>query len=87
MWFESRLSEAPLEGRKIRGFHAGLDNNEQSESSYRLPIGDALADILANIDDRFPSTTSGVQSKKVSKLLPILALTAVNSSNLRGRRW
>ena len=69
MQSESRLPEVPLEGRKILGFHVGLDNDEQLASSYRLPIGDAAADILANIDDLISLTTFGMQSKKVSKLL------------------
>ena len=66
---ESRLPEAPLEGCKIHGFCEGLDDDEQPESSYRLPIGDASADILADIDDHISSTTTGMRSKKVSKLL------------------
>ena len=69
MQSESRLPEVPSEGRKILGFHVGLDNDEQLASSYRLPIGDAAADILANIDDLISLTTFGMQSKKVSKLL------------------
>ena len=37
--------------------------------SYRLPIGDASADILTDLDDCISPRTSGMQSKKVSKVL------------------
>ena len=66
----SCLPEAPSKGRKICGFHAGLDDEEQPASLYRLLIGDASVDILADTDDSISSTTSGIQSKKVSILLP-----------------
>ena len=46
-----RLLEAPSEERKIHGFCAGLDAEEQPVSSYSLPIGDPSADIMANIYD------------------------------------
>ena len=39
-------------------------------SSYRLLIGDVSVDILADTDEHISSTTTGVRSKKVSKLLP-----------------
>ena len=44
--------------------------DEHLESSYRLPIWDASADILADINDRISSTTTGIWLKKVSNLLP-----------------
>ena len=68
MRLASSLPEAPSEGRKIYGFRVGLDGDEQPVSSYRLPIGDVSADILANIDDHIFLTTFGMRSK-VSKLL------------------
>ena len=51
-------------------FVGGLDDNEQQASSYLLPMGDTSADILAVIDDPISSTTTGMQLKKVYKLLP-----------------
>ena len=69
MHMESDLPPAPLEGCKIQGFCAGLDVEEQPSSSYRLPIGDASVDILANIGDCISSSTSGMCSKKIL-LLP-----------------
>ena len=66
---ESHLPEAPSEGRKIRGGFAGLNADEQPSLLYRLPIGDASADIFTDIGDRISSTTSGMRLKKVSKLL------------------
>ena len=70
MQSESCLPEALSEGCKIRSFRAGLDDDEQLVSSYWLLIGDAPADIFADIDDCISSTTTGMHSKKVSKLLP-----------------
>ena len=35
-----------------------------------MPVGDASAGVLADIDDGISSTTTGMRSKKVSKLLP-----------------
>ena len=67
---ESDLPTTLLEGRKIRGFRAGLDPDKRPSSSYRLPIGEPSADILVDIDDRISSSTAGMCSKKVSKLLP-----------------
>ena len=69
MWFESHLPEAPSEGCKIRGFLAGPDDDEQP-AYYRLPIADASADSFADVDDCISWTTTGMWSKKVSKLLP-----------------
>ena len=66
----NRLLEALSEGRKIHGFHAGFDDNEQPASSYWLPIRNASADILADIDDRISATITDMRSKKVSMLLP-----------------
>ena len=54
------LPEAPSESRKIRNLVA---------ASYKLPFGGASADILTDIDDRVSSTSSGMYSCKVSKLL------------------
>ena len=57
MHSESHLPEALSEGHKNRGFRASLDVEEQASSSYRFPVGDASADILADIDDRISSNT------------------------------
>ena len=62
----SELLEAPSENRKIRGFRAALDGNDQPASSYCLPVGGASVDI----DDCISSPSSGMPSRKVSKLLP-----------------
>ena len=65
-----RLPEALSEGCKIRGFMAALeDDNLPAASSYKMPIGGASADILADIDSRISSSSSGMHSRKVSKLL------------------
>ena len=51
--FLGGLPEAPLEGRKIRGFMAALEDNDLSAaSSYKMPIGGASLDILADTDSR-----------------------------------
>ena len=62
------LPEAPSEGRKIRGFIAALEDNDQPAASYRLPVVGEFADILANIDN-WVSTSSRMRSHQVSKLL------------------
>ena len=67
--FLTRLPEASSESPKIRGFMAALEDNDQPAASYKLAIGGASADILANIDDRVSFTLSGMRSRKVSKLL------------------
>ena len=63
------LPEALSEGRKIRGFMAALEDIDQSAASYKLPIGGTSADILADIDVRVSSTSSGMCSRKLSELL------------------
>ena len=59
------------EGHKIRGFMAALEDDDlPAASSYKMPIGGASTDILANdIDSRVSSSLSGMLSHKVSKLL------------------
>ena len=64
------LPEDPSEGRKIHGFMAVLEDDDQPAASYKLPIGGTSADILADIDNRVSSTSSGMCSREVSKLLP-----------------
>ena len=44
------------------------DNNLPAASSYKLPIGRASADILADIDSSLSSSSSGICSCKSSKL-------------------
>ena len=39
-------------------------------NSLLRPIGSTSSDILADLDDPISSTTNGMRSKKVSKLLP-----------------
>ena len=48
----NKLQEAPLESRKICGFHTAVEDNSQLASSYKMPIGGASVDILADIKDR-----------------------------------
>ena len=50
------LPEALSEGRKIRGFRAGFDDNEQPASSYWLPNGDVSTDICGVVVARLPHT-------------------------------
>ena len=69
LWSLNELPEASLESRKIRGFRVALEDNDQPASSYCLPVGGASGDILADIDDCISSPSSGMRSKKVSKLL------------------
>ena len=66
----NELLEAPSESHKTRGFCAALEDDDQSASSYRLPVGGASADILADIDDQISSPFSSMRLKKVLKLLP-----------------
>ena len=63
------LLEAWSEGCKIQGFMAALEDNDQPTASYKMLIGGASADILADIDTRVSSTSSRMCSSKVSKLL------------------
>ena len=56
------LPEAPSENHKIHGFCAALEDDDQWAASCKLPIGDASAGILADIDDRVLSTSSGMRS-------------------------
>ena len=55
------LLEALSESRKINGFHAALEDDDQLSASYKLPIGDASVDI----DDWVSSMSSGMRSRKV----------------------
>ena len=57
------------EPRKVHGFCAALEDDDQPAFSYLLPVGRASGDILAEIDDRVLSPSLGMRSKKVSKLL------------------
>ena len=57
----NELPEALSESCKIRGFCVALEDNDQS-ASYRLPVGGALGDILADTDDRISSPSSGMSS-------------------------
>ena len=61
--------EAPSEGRKIHGFMVVLEDDDQPAASYKLSIGGASADILADIDNRVSSVSSGMHFCKVSKFL------------------
>ena len=54
----------------MHGFHAGQDLEDQPSYSYSLPMGDASADVLADIDDRISLSSCGTWSKMMSKLLP-----------------
>ena len=77
---ESDLPPAPLEGWRIWSFRAGLDADEQPSSSYRLPIGDVSADILADVDYHVSSITTGMHFKKVSKVTPLSLVFVVGST-------
>ena len=70
MWSVNDLLEAPSENHKILGFRAMLDDDDQLALSYCLPVCGESADILADINDHILSTSTGMRSKKVSKLLP-----------------
>ena len=69
LWSLDELPEAPLESRKIHGFRAALEDDDQSASSYCLPVGGASGDILSDIDDHIVFPSSGMRFKKVLKLL------------------
>ena len=64
----NELLEAPSESRKIRGFRAALEDDDQPTSSYRLLVGGASADTLADIDEMISSSSLGM-CLKVSKRL------------------
>ena len=68
MWSLNELPEAS-ENHKISGFRSVLEDNDQPTSSYHLLVDGASTDILADIDDRVSSSSSGMHLKKVSKLL------------------
>ena len=59
-----------MESKKVRGFCAAQDSDEQSSLSYRFLLGDTSSDILKDINDRISSPLSGIWSKRVSKFLP-----------------
>ena len=82
----NELLEAP-ENRKIHCFQAALDDEDQPVSSHRLPVGGALADILADIDDCVSSPFTGMHLKKVLKLLLCPSLHNQRFNVLRERRW
>ena len=63
------LLEDLSDSRKIRGFHLALEDDTQPSASYKLPIGDASANIVGDIDYRVSSMSSVISSRKVSKLL------------------
>ena len=60
----NELPEAPSESRKIRGFRAALEDDDQPTPLYQLSVGGMSTDI----DDRI-SSPSGMHPIKVSKLL------------------
>ena len=65
----NELPEALPESHKIRSFHAAVELDDQPAFSYKMPIGGASVDILVDIDNRVSSMSSGMCSRKVSKLL------------------
>ena len=58
------LPEAPLENRKILGFHEALEDDNHPSASYRLAIGNASVYILTDIDDRVLTTSSAMRFRK-----------------------
>ena len=80
----NELPEAPSESRKIRGFRAALEDDDQPASSYRLPVGGASADILSDIDDRILSPSLGMRSK-VSKPLQYPGVCSCHFSRFEGK--
>ena len=81
----NELPEAPSESCKIRGFRAVLEDDDLLTSLYRLPVGGASADILADIDDRISSLSLGMHSK-VSKLLPYLGVCSCRFYRFEGEK-
>ena len=80
------LMETSSENHKIRGFWAALEDDEQPASSYRLPVGDASSDILADIDDRVLSPSSACTRKRCQSCCSIQESVAAASTGLRGRK-
>ena len=78
--------EAPSESRKIRGFRAAMEDDNQPASSYRLPAGGVSGDILLDIDDHISSPSSGMRSKKVSKLLPYPGVCSCQFYHFEGEK-
>ena len=62
------LPASLTEAKEMRGFCVARDPDDQPSSFYRLPMGDTPYNILRDINDC--SSPSGMQLKKVSKLLP-----------------
>ena len=56
----------PQKAGKMCGFHTGQDPEDQPTSSYCLSMSDASMDILADIDNRISSSSSGMWPKKVT---------------------
>ena len=56
------------------GFCTSLDPVDQPTPSYRLLIGNTSAEDFANIDNHISFSSSVMQSKTVSKLLPYLGV-------------
>ena len=59
------LPPAPAEAKKMWGFCAAQDFDDQAFSTYCYPMGDTC-DILKDIDNHISSPSSGMRSKKVS---------------------
>ena len=77
---------APSKSPEIRSFQAASENDEQSASLYRLPVGGVSSDILEDIDDWFSFPSLGMRSKKVSKLLQFPGVLSHYFYMLRGRK-
>ena len=77
------LPSAP-ENCKIRGFKVALDADDEPSSSYQLPISDSSSDILLDLNDCISYATSGMRSKKVSKLLMYLGVCSCKYYHFEG---
>ena len=78
------LPPAPVEVKKMCGFCAALDMDDQSSSSLCLLIGDASSDILVGIDECISFPPTGMWLRKVSKVLPYFGVQSRQYSLIEG---
>ena len=75
---------APSESRKIRGFRTSLDSEDHPYSNYRLPVGDASLDILADMMITFPCHLPGCDIRRYPSSSSIQVFVVISITNLKG---
>ena len=68
------LSLPPYEGNKVQSIKVVHSVDSQPPSFYHPPISETSFDVLEELDEEISAPQSGKKSKKLSKLLPYLAV-------------